>query len=144
MFSDAKIIYENGFNEKIDVDRLQVAYNNILSENENFERLIELSEMTLKFQIGLPQNAALNLTDSLDISSIKNFQPEIDKSDPSKRIEYTILKTQQELQKYNVKRYKSQYIPNLVAYGSLNTSAQRSEFNIFNSAVARYTPQCHP
>ena len=77
LFSDAKAIYENGFNEKIDVDRLQVAYNNILSENENFERLIELSEMILKFQIGLPQNAALNLTDSLDISSIKNFQPEI-------------------------------------------------------------------
>ncbi len=138
LFSDAKTIYENGFNEKIDVDRLQVAYNNIQSENENFERLIELSEMTLKFQIGLPQNAALKLTDSLDISSIKNFQPEIDKTDPSKRIEYNILKNQQELQQYNVKRFKSQYIPNLVAYGSLNTSAQRSEFNIFNSAYRWY------
>jgi outer membrane protein TolC len=133
LLGDTKAMYDNGFVEKIDVDRLQVALNNVQSENENFLRLMDLSEMMLKFQVGLPQTAALKLTDVLNPEEIKNVSVSTDKPDPSKRIEYSILKTQQQLQQYNVKRYKSQYIPSLVAYGSLNTMAQRDEFNIFES-----------
>lgn len=134
LLSDTRAIFENGFIEKIDVDRVQVAFNNIQSENENFNRIIELSELNLKLQIGLPVNAALAITDSLDVSAIRNMQAETTLSDPTKRIEYSILKNQQELEKYNVKRFKSQYLPSIVAYGSLNTTAQRDEFNIFNSS----------
>ncbi len=133
LHSDTKALYENGFVEKIDVDRLQVAYNNVQSENENFIRLMELSEMTLKFQIGVPQTSTLNVTDTINSEQVKMIQSSTEKTDPSKRIEYSILKTQQQLQAYNVKRYKAQYLPSLVAYGSLNANAQRTEFNIFNS-----------
>lgn len=132
LHSDTKALFENGFVEKIDVDRLQVAYNNIQSENENFIRLMELSEMTLKFQIGVPQTSTLNVTDTINSEEVKMIQSSAEKADPTKRIEYSILKTQQQLQVYNVKRYKAQYLPSLVAYGSLSANAQRTEFNIFN------------
>jgi outer membrane protein len=39
---------------------------------------------------------------------------------------------QEKIQEYNIKRYKVQYLPSLIAYGSLSASAQRSKFNIFN------------
>lgn len=131
--SDIKAMFENGFVEKIDADRVQVAYNNILTETENFERTIELSEKMLKYQMGFPQSEMLIITDSIDIDAVKNLQSSLEKTDPAKRIEYSILVTQARLQEYNLKRYKSQYIPKLVAYGNLSTTAQRAEFNIFNS-----------
>ena len=134
LLNDTKALFENGFVEKIDFDRIQVANNNIQTEADNFKRLIEMSEKTLRFQIGLPYNTTLTLTDSLDIEAVKNIQETNDITDPSKRIEYSILKTQERLQQFNVKRYKSQYIPSLIAYGSLSTNAQRTEFNIFESS----------
>ncbi len=131
LLRDTKVLLENGFIEKIDLDRIQVANNNIETERENFERLINNTENTLKFQIGIPQNTILNLTDSLDIEAVKNIQVTAEVVDPAKRIEYSILKTQENLQQYNVKRFKSQYFPSLFAYGNLNTSAQRTDFDIF-------------
>ncbi len=131
LLSDTKVLYENGFVEKIDLDRIQVANNNIETESENFKRLIENSEYTLKFQIGIPYNTMLTITDSLDFEAVKNIQATTEVVDPSKRIEFSILKTQEHLQEYNVKRYKSQYYPSLVAYGNLSTNAQSTEFNIY-------------
>jgi len=86
----------------------------------------------LKFHMGLPQNSSLVITDSLDKEAVKNLENSNLNADPSNRIEYNLLKSQQQLQKFNVKRYRGQYLPSLFAYGSLNTMAQRSEFNIFN------------
>ena len=131
--SDTKAMFDNGFIEKIDYDRVQVANNNIETEAGNFNRLIEMALRTLKFQIGLPYNTTLYVLDSLNVGEVKYLQETTDIPNPSNRIEYSILKTQENLQLYNLKRYKSQYLPSLVAYGSLSTSAQRTEFNIFNS-----------
>lgn len=130
--SDIKAMYENGFVEKVDADRIQVTYNNVISEQEKFNRLITITEDNLKLQIGLPQSSILNLTDSLNRDEIKNITISLDKSSPEKRIEYSLLKMQEKIQEYNIKRYKVQYLPSLIAYGSLSASAQRAKFNIFN------------
>ena len=135
---DTKAMYENGFVEKIDADRVKVAYNNIKIENENYARTMEISERMLRFQMGLPQNANLILTDSIDQDLVKKIQIPDERSDATKRIEYSILKTSERLQEYNLKRYKRQYFPSLVAYGSLNTMAQRTEFNFFDSQYGWY------
>ena len=131
--SDIKAMFE-----KVDVDRIQVTYNNVLSEQEKFQRLIEITEGNLKLQMGLPQASTINLTDSLNAEEIKTIGVSIDKASPEKRIEYALLKTQEKIQEYNVKRYKAQYLPSLVAYGNLSSSAQRTEFNIFDPAYKWY------
>jgi outer membrane protein TolC len=130
--SDVKAMYDNGFVEKIDADRIQVAYNNILSEKENFERIVTTLENTLKFQMGLSPSTNIILTDSLNADAMKNLSISLDKAAPEKRIEYSLLKTQEQIQLYNVKRYKAQYLPSLVAYGSINANAQRPTFTVFD------------
>ncbi|MFN8144240.1 MAG: TolC family protein [Bacteroidia bacterium] len=130
---DTKALYDNGFVEKLDLDRVTVLYNNITTENDKFDRLLALSSQVFLFQIGANSAARVELTDSLNASEIKNTVVPIDKTDPSKRIEYSLLKTQEKLQQYNVKRYVDGYYPNLVAYGSLSTSAQRNKFDFFDS-----------
>ncbi|MBG8553230.1 TolC family protein [Hymenobacter guriensis] len=57
--------FKAGFAEKLDVQRLQVQRNNLLVEQQKAQRLTELSVALLKFQMGLPQNQGVQLTDSL-------------------------------------------------------------------------------
>ena len=57
--------FKAGFAEKLDVDRLRVQRNNLLVEQQKAQRLTELSVALLKFQMGLPQSQAVQLTDSL-------------------------------------------------------------------------------
>ncbi len=135
---DIKSMYQNGFVEKVDMDRIQVAYNNALSEQEKSERLIKITEDNLKFLMGLPQSSPITLTDSLDTERVKNLVVSADKATPEKRIEYSILKTQEKVQEFNVQRYKAGYLPSLVAYGSYSTNALRTEFNIFDPAYRWY------
>jgi outer membrane protein len=58
-------IFKAGFAEKLDVDRLRVQRNNLVVEQQKAQRLTELSVGLLKFQMGLPQQQNVQLTDSL-------------------------------------------------------------------------------
>ncbi len=62
--------FKAGFAEKLDVDRLRVQRNNLVVEQQKAQRLTELSVGLLKFQMGLPQQQNIQLTDSLDAAVI--------------------------------------------------------------------------
>ena len=63
-------IFKAGFAEKLDVDRLQVQRNNLAVEQQKAQRLTELSLGLLKFQMGLPQQQPVLLTDSLSAAVV--------------------------------------------------------------------------
>jgi outer membrane protein TolC len=126
-------MYDNGFVEKIDLDRVVLTYNNIVVEKEKTERLIELSEYYLKFQMGMGINSKITLTDSLNSSEIKSISVPTEKNDVSNRIEYSLLQTQLRLSELDLKRNRAQYLPSLVLYGNVSTVAQRPEFDIFDT-----------
>ena len=54
-------MYDNGFIEKLDIDRITVSYNNLQSEKIKIDRLYGLSLFVLKFQIGIPLNQEIKL-----------------------------------------------------------------------------------
>jgi outer membrane protein len=129
---DTKAMYENGFVEKIDLDRLEVIYNNVQTEQERFARRIEMANAMLKFQMGMNTASSLVLTDSLNTGQIKNLSATTENFDINKRVEYNLLKTQQKFGTYNVKRFKQAGIPKLYLYGSISTSGYRDEFNLLD------------
>jgi outer membrane protein TolC len=135
---DTKALYDNGFVEKIDYDRVQLAFNNVSTEKENVSRLLELSDKMLKLQMGMDINSTLTLTDSLSSETLKNISVSAEKPDATKRIEYSMLETQKRVNTLELKNNRTGYIPSLVAYGSLNTSAQRDKFDIFESGKKWY------
>ncbi|WP_426058529.1 TolC family protein [Hymenobacter sp. B1770] len=65
VLNQTRKIFKAGFAEKLDVDRLQVQRNNLVVEQQKAQRLTELSVALLKFQMGLPQQQPVQLTDSL-------------------------------------------------------------------------------
>ncbi len=133
MQKEMKTLYNNGFIEKIDLDRVEVNYNNLLVEKEKTTRLIHLSEALLKFQMGMNPDQTIELNDSLGTFLNKLTAYTNVKANPSSRIEYSLLETQNKLNELDLKRYRLSYLPNLVAYGSATAQAQRTQFDIFDT-----------
>lgn len=131
---DTKALYDNGFVEKIDYDRLSVTYNNLLVEQEKVNRLLNLGVYLLKYQMGMDVNATLTLSDKLeDVKFDITSSVSAEKLDYSKRVEYSLFETQRDLAKLDLKRNRFSYLPTAFAYGSLNGSALRNEFDIFDT-----------
>ena len=131
LLEESKQLYDNGFIEKLDIDRITVSYNNLQSEKIKTDRLYGLSLFVLKFQIGIPLNQEIKLIGNLDEDILENFDFDLSKFDYNKRIEYSILKTDRNLKSYDLKNNRSQYLPQIYVnynYG-LNTSA--SSYDLF-------------
>lgn len=136
LLNDTKAFNQQGFVEKIDVERLEVAYNNLVTEKQKIENFITLSENVLKFQMGYTGTESLVLTDSLTVSD--QTEVSVSKIDYSKRAEYQLLQSQQALYNINVKRLQWGYLPSLVAYGSFGYSGMRNDLKFLDRSHEWY------
>jgi outer membrane protein TolC len=127
-------MYDNGFVEKIDVDRLEVQFNNLKFEQDRVNRLQELGINLLKFQMGVPLTQNITLTDSLYFEGIENFAVEpVSNFDYNQRIEYSLLQTQKELAALDIRNNRAQYLPQLAAFGTFGYNPAASKFsNLFD------------
>ena len=133
LLSDSKALYENGFIEKIDIDRISVLNNNLVSEKEKIQRLIALSYYLLKFQMGMDISSELSLTEKLTEIDFKAIPMPSVNFDYSKKIEYAQMQILKKLKELDLKRYQVAYLPSIVAYGSLSSQAQRDKFDFFDT-----------
>ena len=124
-------LYENGFVEKLDIDRITVSYNNLKSEKIKADRLYDLSISVLKFQIGIPIEIEIELIGELSEDMINNFSYELKDFDYSKRIEYSILQTDKNLKSYDLKNNRSQYLPQIYANYNYGYNSSASQSNLF-------------
>ncbi len=123
----------NGMAESIDVDRVQVSYNNLKTELEKAKKLVDLSFNLLKFQMGMDLKQSFELeTDNLDQKISEVLSASIS-TNGSKRIEFDLLQQQIKLQKKNIQRYQFARLPGIYGYASLSTQAQRNEFNFWDT-----------
>ena len=126
--NDTKALYANGFVEKIDADRLTVLNNNLETERENVIRLLDLNVNLLKFQMGMSIQSKLTLKDTIAGLQVVQTFAVSDTSSYKNRIEYSLLETQKKLNELDLKRYKSQFLPSLSAFGSTSQSLQSNNF----------------
>lgn len=126
---ETKLLFENGFAEKIDVNRSQVQFNNIEVELSNSERLLLLSYSLLKFQMSMSLDENLILLD--DIEAIEFSYEEDMGSDFqfSDRVEISRIQVAQELAAIDVRYIKVQYLPKLEFYSTLGASSGTTIFN---------------
>ncbi len=116
LLRETKIMYENGFAELLDLNRTKVEFNNITTARTNAKRAVEISEDLLKFQMGMPIEDKLIITEKLSDLQF-NVQEEIDMGYSfARRIEYSRLETSQELAWFDMKNDKAQYLPKLDLY----------------------------
>lgn len=136
LLKDTKAMNEQGFVEKIDVDRLSVSLSNLKTERKKLESLTEVSLYLLKFQMGYPVLDKIELTDKLNEAEVnKNIPADYN---PVNRPELKLIGLQQKLNELDVKRYRAGYLPTLAAYGNASYQAFRADFgDIFTQPVTR-------
>jgi len=128
---------KQGFVEKIDVDRITVQYNNLITNRENVIRALALNYQMLKFQMGMPVDENLVLKDKLSDVNLDNNVAEmsVDTGFYHNRIEYSLQETQKKLNELDLQNKKSTYLPTLSANGSYAASYQDNNFNKLYSQV---------
>ena len=130
LLNDTKKIYDNGFAEKLDVDKVSVQLNNLLTEKIKVENQLRAGNASLKFLMNMPQKDVLVLTDSLTEDMVK--ENVLDQTyNYSDRKEFQLLQVGKRLGEYNIKRYKLSYLPTVALYGNYYKNAQRNEFDFF-------------
>lgn len=126
---ETREMYQNGFMEKLDVDRLEYSLSNLEMELENVQNLIFSTKNILKLQMGYPMDDSIRVTESLGefmdresavvlLSEQYNF---------SNRPEARSLAVTAELREMDIKQLRFGYIPTLVVFANYNQQLQANK-----------------
>jgi outer membrane protein TolC len=136
LLNETKALYQEGFVEEQDVQQLQLTFNNLKSQESNALRQQDLTRQLLNFQLGLPLDQAITLTDDLSTltdetligEELLEIIPDLSEHPSLKVMETNIL-----LSNLQLKEQKSRYLPTLSGFFNIQRQAQRNEFNFFDS-----------
>jgi outer membrane protein TolC len=126
---DTRIMHENGFAEKLDLDKLSVQLANLQTEKVSALNQVQNGYLGLKVLMGMPVKDSLMLTDSLNDEQIKNGILELSEFNYTQRRDYQYADLGVALGEFDVRRYKLSKLPTLNLNGYYNKSAQRNKFD---------------
>ena len=134
--ADVKALFEEGFSEELDYQRLQLSINNLKVQKQKLENSVDMLLNVLKLQMGMDLTENLELSD--DIESIDAYIRMSDIANtsswnPSLRPEFQVLNQAITLGKLDKKRYQMGYLPKLVGFYQHQQMTMRPEFNFFES-----------
>jgi len=134
LLKNTRAMYQQGFIEETDVDKLQLLLSNLKTNLLTAENQIVSAEYLLKFNMGLSVEDQITLTDNLDflLLSVDPGSALKYRFDPSKHISMRMMDVQQNISELQVKMAKSAYLPTASAFLSQTENAQRNSFNFFD------------
>jgi outer membrane protein len=103
-------MFKNGFAEQLDVDKATVQLANLESEKIQTVYNISNGYLGLKVLMGMPVQDSLRLTDTLTYEMVRDAVLN-DNYKYTDRRDYQLLQINRQLNEYNVKQYKKEYIP---------------------------------
>lgn len=128
--NETKAMYENGLVEKLDADRAQVTINNMVSDSVKVANIISVTKQMLKYQLGLDMDIRIELSDKDVQAEIKDSKDLLlTESSYNDRTEFMLLKSQLNLNQYDLKRHRLSGLPSLAAFGSAAYTYQTNTFD---------------
>ncbi len=128
---DVQVMFDNGFTERVDIDKLTVQLVNLETEKLKANNMIRNGYSGLKVLMGMPVKDSLVLTDTLSDEKVREGVLEASQFKYSDRKDYQISELTNKLNGLNVRRYNLSKLPSLVLVGGYSKQAQRDEFDIF-------------
>ena len=139
LLGEMQAMNQNGLVEKLDVDRITLTYNNLLSEKEKVARLMEMTTYVLKFQMGLKMESPITLKDALNLSAeVQDAAGVTGKFDYGVRPDYSMAQLQLKMNQLELKRNNMKWMPTLAAYGSFSENAMRPTYTFFDFSKTWY------
>lgn len=128
---DTRIIYENGFREKLDVDKETVRLSNLQTEKQKLLNQISNGYYAMKMLMGMPISDELVLTDKITDDKVRDGVLDAAVYAYGDRKEYQQATISKQLLEYNVRRFKLSQIPTVALAANYAKSAQRDKWNFF-------------
>jgi len=136
MVDEAQKAYQNGLLEDVDVDQLTLNKSNLeaILINTKSQQLIAYN--FFKFILGIKEDQEIILTDNLNffLAQVDRDQLMNQPFDYNYNIDYKMLRQQEHLTEMQYKLSRTTYQPSLTAFLSASTSAQRQEWNFFDTS----------
>jgi outer membrane protein len=129
---DTRIMYDNGFKERLDIDRINVELANQRTYRNLLVNQASNGYYSLKVLMGMPVKHQLILTDDLTEEQIKDGALELASYDYKDRRIYQYLELSKTLREYDIRRYKLSQIPTVTLNGQYAKNAQRDKWNFFS------------
>jgi outer membrane protein len=135
ILSETEAFYKAGLVEELDVDRLKVSSNLIESQLKNNNLQANLAKNFLKYQMGLPFEQEIELTDKLEPLLLAYVsEEEVSTFNPQDRIEFRLLETQYALRGYDAKQFSLGYLPAIYGTYRFGRNTFRSQDgNVFRN-----------
>lgn len=127
LYHDDSIMYENGFAEKLDMDKVQVQINNLTSTRNSIQNVVQMAYAGLKYSIGVSQADTVELKETLTTTSLKD-DILADSFRYENRAEIRTLEYAKQMQELDLKRNKLGFIPTVALTGNYTVNGQGSEF----------------
>ena len=141
LLAETSIMYENGFAEKIDVNRIQVQFNNTEAQMSRANRNLEQAYNLLKFQMGMPLSQDLELAETIEDITFEVLDYNIADFDYRDRVEIEQLGITRTLAQMDLKNNKAQYLPTIDAFatlGAITATNKSSEVTDFDNRWLDY------
>ncbi len=129
LLRETQLLYENGFVEKIDVDRIRVQFNNVKTELDRIDRLSEVSLLLLKFQMGMPIDQDITLAETIQDIDMDADPLDAYELSYQNRPEYAKLSVNRELVKLDMKNYQMQYVPKITLNANYGFNTGTDQFS---------------
>ena len=131
LLHDIEESHRLGFVEDIDVDQLKLTKQNTENTILSLQNQKNYTRRLLKFQLGINYNDSIVLADTLG-NFIENLDFEeilYNEFDLNKNIDFKLIQTQEGLAMLNLKREKSNYLPQLSAFLSHSQASYSNNFS---------------
>lgn len=131
LLRDTKIMYENGFAEMKDVQRLQSSVNRGKVQLIRAQNNVKTSKQLLNYQVGIDLNTDIKLAE--DFAQLIEGKTDVSEQTPDVDVEripeYRMLGIQENLNELDIKNRKTGAVPNIYAFGTLGYNTGSLQFS---------------
>jgi len=121
-------MFKNGFAEQLDVDKANVQLANLETEKIQVEYQLSNGYLGIKVLMGMPVKDSLHLSDTLTYDMIRDAVLGDDYKYTDRR-DYQLMQINRQLNEYNIKRYKKEYIPTFKLNANYSQNQYTNDFN---------------
>lgn len=132
IFEKTKAMASVGMAERLDVDQFEVQVTSLENALKSAERQKELSYNLLRFQLGVPVETMIELTDSLNgmISAFEYQALAGTQFSLQNNLDYQLMLKQEQLSNKQVSLQKMNYLPTLTGFYSYTNKLLKPQFDL--------------
>lgn len=128
--TETQALYEAGFVEQLDVDRLSLTIANLETERDNLQQQMGVVKNALKLAMGYPVNEPIELEEDMASLTLANAEALLTEAvDYRRRAAYRVAAIGEDLGQLNIDQFRSRYLPSLFASASYQQQFQGNNFN---------------